>query len=67
MRMSTLGFEEAYYNTIYVGMRAEPVLDIDVVSLPGLALLKIFSWNDNQPRRGTDGSWLYRNILFHYR
>jgi len=54
MRMSTLGFEEAYYNTITVRMRADPVLDIDFVSLPGLTLLKMISWNDNPPERSPD-------------
>jgi predicted nucleotidyltransferase len=54
MRMSTLGFEEAYHNTITVRIRAEPALDIVFVSLPGLALLKMISWNDNPPARGPD-------------
>jgi predicted nucleotidyltransferase len=54
MKMSTLGFEEAYQNTITVRMRADPILDIVFVSLPGLALLKMISWNDNPPERGTD-------------
>jgi predicted nucleotidyltransferase len=55
MRMSTLGFEEAYHNTITVRMHVvDPALDINFVSLPGLALLKIVSWNDDQLRRGTD-------------
>jgi predicted nucleotidyltransferase len=52
--MSTLGFEEAYHNSITVRMRTDPVLDIKFVSLPGLALLKIISWNDNHPRRDKD-------------
>jgi len=52
--MSTLGFEEAYHNSIAVRMRADPVLDIQFVSLPGLALLKIISWNDNQLRSNKD-------------
>jgi predicted nucleotidyltransferase len=54
MKMSTLGFEEAYQNTITVRMRADPALDIQFVSLPGLALLKMISWNDNPPERGPD-------------
>jgi len=52
--MSTLGFEKAYHNSIAVRMRADPVLDIQFVSLPGLALLKIISWSDNQLRSGKD-------------
>jgi len=52
--MSTLGFEEAYNNSITVRMRTNPVLDIKFVSLSGLALLKIISWNDNKLRSHKD-------------
>jgi predicted nucleotidyltransferase len=52
--MSTLGFEETYHNSIAVRIRANPVLDIQFVSLPGLAVLKIISWNDNQLRSDKD-------------
>jgi len=52
--MTTLGFGEAYHNSITVRMREDPVLDIQFVSLAGLALLKIISWNDNKLRRGKD-------------
>ena len=54
VEMSTLGFEEASQNTIIVRMRAEPVLDINFVSLVGLAILKIISWSDNMARRNKD-------------
>ena len=54
VKMSTLGFEETSQNTIIVRMRAEPVLDINFVSLAGLAILKILSWNDNMARRNKD-------------
>jgi len=54
MIMSTLGFSEAYSNSINVRIKTEPVIDIQVVSLPGLALLKIISWNDNPLRRKKD-------------
>jgi predicted nucleotidyltransferase len=52
--MSTLGFDEVYVNSITVRMRSDPVLDIRFVSVPGLVLLKIISWNDNQIRSGKD-------------
>jgi predicted nucleotidyltransferase len=52
--MSTLGFEDAYQTSITVRLRARPALDIKFVSLPGLALLKIISWNDNLIRRSKD-------------
>jgi predicted nucleotidyltransferase len=52
--MRTLGFREAYKASLTVRIRAKPVLDIQFVSLPGLAILKIISWDDNHHRRGKD-------------
>jgi predicted nucleotidyltransferase len=52
--MSTLGFEDAYHTSITVRLRAKPALDVKFVSLPGLALLKIISWNKNRPRSDKD-------------
>jgi predicted nucleotidyltransferase len=52
--MSTLGFEAAYHTSISIRIRAKPALHIKFVTLPGLALLKIISWNDNHVRRGRD-------------
>lgn len=54
VEMSTLGFEEAAQHSIIVRMRTEPVLDINFVSLAGLAILKIVSWSDNMARRNKD-------------
>ncbi len=54
--MSTLGFKEAYHTSITIRIRARPALDIQFVSLPGLALLKILSWNDNRLRRRRDAN-----------
>ena len=52
--MSTLGFGAAYHTSISVRIRAKPALHIKFVSLPGLALRKRISWNDNHVRRGRD-------------
>ena len=52
--MSTVGFREAYDTSISIRIRAKPPLHIKFVSLPGLALLKIISWNDNPVRRDRD-------------
>ena len=52
--MSTLGFGAAYHTSISVRIRTKPALHIKFVSLPGLALLKIISWNENHVRRGRD-------------
>jgi predicted nucleotidyltransferase len=54
--MSTLGFKEAYHTSITIRIRAKPALEIQFVSLPGLALLKILSWNDNRLRRRRDAN-----------
>jgi predicted nucleotidyltransferase len=54
-------------------MRTEPVLDINFVSLAGLAILKIVSWNDNMARRNKDAKDLlllmskYLNVGNHER
>lgn len=52
--MSTLGFEEVYKDSITIRMRSNPVLDVPFASLPGLALLKLISWNDDQIRSSKD-------------
>jgi len=54
--MSTVGFKEAYQASIRVRLRANPILDIDFVSLPGLAVLKIISWEENKVRRKKDAN-----------
>lgn len=66
IEMSTLGFKEAYDASITVRLRAKPILDIQFASLPGLALMKIISWNDRYPSRSWDAkdlSFLMRNYL----
>jgi len=52
--MSTEGFEETYQTSIIIKMKAKPLLEIQSVSLAGLAILKIISWNDNPVRGDRD-------------
>jgi len=52
--MSTAGFEETHQTSIIIKMRAKPLLEIQSVSLAGLAILKIISWNDNPVRGDRD-------------
>jgi predicted nucleotidyltransferase len=52
--MSTLGFEEVYNDSIMIRIRSNPALEIPFASLPGLALLKIISWNEDQIRSSKD-------------
>lgn len=52
--MSVLGFEEAYKYSITVRLRSTPELDINLPTLPGLALMKVISWKDEYPQRKKD-------------
>lgn len=52
--MSTEGFEETHQTSITIKMRVKPLLEIQSVSLAGLAILKIISWNDNPVLRDRD-------------
>lgn len=65
--MSVLGFEDAYENTLITRLRAEPVLDINVASLPGLVVLKLISWKDRSSGNDRDASDLAHIIKNYYR
>lgn len=52
--MTMLGFEEAYEDSITVRLSSEPVLDIKLPTLSGLALMKIVSWNERYPEGKKD-------------
>jgi predicted nucleotidyltransferase len=54
--LSVAGFQESYQHAVSVLVRAEPDLIVKVVSLAGLAILKLVSWNDNIERRGKDAA-----------
>lgn len=53
-RMSVAGFEECYRHSIPIQLSKNPDLVIQVVSLAGLAILKLISWNDSTERRSKD-------------
>lgn len=59
IRMSIVGFQECYEHAISVRLSSNPELRVKVVSLAGLALLKIISWNDNPVRRRKDSADLF--------
>ncbi len=65
--MSVIGFEDAYENTLITRLRAEPVLDIKVASLPGLVVLKLISWKDRSSGKDRDASDLAHIIKNYYR
>jgi len=57
--MSVLGFKECYRHTETVLLGQNPELIEEVVSLAGLAILKLVSWDDNMERRGKDAHDLF--------
>lgn len=59
VKMSVAGFQECYQHAVSVRVRAKPDLLVNVVSLAGLAILKLVSWNDNIERRGKDAVDLF--------
>jgi predicted nucleotidyltransferase len=54
VRMSTVGFEDAYRAALAVRVRANPLLDIFVASTPGLTIMKLVSWADRPQDRSRD-------------
>ena len=44
--MSVIGFADAYENSLTVRLRAKPILEVKVASIPGLVILKLISWKD---------------------
>jgi predicted nucleotidyltransferase len=54
--MSILGFEEAFRHSQTVRLSSNPKLDIKIVTLSGLAAMKIISWKDRYPERDRDAS-----------
>ncbi len=50
--MTTLGFEEAYQNSLTV--RLGKNLEVRIPLIPGLTALKLISWEDNYPDRKRD-------------
>jgi predicted nucleotidyltransferase len=47
--LNLLGFEEAFENSIPVKISSDPELVVNVASVVGLVLLKLFAWNDRRP------------------
>ncbi len=52
--MSIMGFQEAYDYGITVRLSDGPVLDVKVPTIPGMAMMKLISWNDRYPERPKD-------------
>lgn len=54
--MHIIGFEEAFANSQTLRLRDDPILDVNVVTLAGLAFMKIISWKDGFPNRRKDAN-----------
>jgi predicted nucleotidyltransferase len=52
--MQVIGFEEAFENSQTLRLRDNPILEIKIVTLAGLAVMKIISWGDVYPHRKKD-------------
>jgi predicted nucleotidyltransferase len=52
--MSVLGFQEAYDHAISVRLSSDPLLEIKISTLAGLALIKLIAWHDAYPKRQKD-------------
>jgi len=52
--MNMMGFREAYQYSVMVRISAEPAMDIKLPTLPGLALMKLISWDEKYPERKKD-------------
>jgi len=63
--MCIIGFGEAFANSQILRLRDDPILEIKVVKLAGLAVMKIISWDDGYPNRKKDASDLAL-IMRHY-
>jgi predicted nucleotidyltransferase len=56
IKMSVTGFWECFQRAVQVKISDKPELSINVVSLAGLTILKLISWDDNSDRRQKDAS-----------
>ena len=66
IKMSVTGFQECFQHAVQVKISDKPKLSVSVVSLAGLAILKLVSWDDNSARRQKDASdlvFIVRNYL----
>ena len=59
IKMSVTGFRECFQDAVQVKICDKPKLSVNVVSLAGLTILKLISWDENGDRRQKDASDLF--------
>ncbi len=52
--MGTHGYQEAYESSVTVRISEKPDITVKVASLPGLAVMKLISWDERYPERQRD-------------
>lgn len=62
IEMSITGFQECYKSAIFVQVGSSPDLVVKVVSLAGLAILKMIAWEADIERRSKDAADLFTII-----
>jgi predicted nucleotidyltransferase len=65
IRMNLSGFQECFKHAVSMKLSSNPELIVKMVSLAGLAILKLISWDDNPERRSKDAPDLFL-IMRHY-
>ena len=63
--MNIMGFKEAYECGMNIRLSNVPLLDVKVPTIPGMALMKVISWNDRYPERSKDADDLLF-LMEHY-
>lgn len=58
-KMSVVGFRECYQHVVQIKISDKAEVAINVVSLAGLTILKLISWDENSDRRHKDASDLF--------
>lgn len=55
-KVTVIGFNEVYNFTECLKLSEDPKLEMNIVSLPGLVILKLFSWDEKYPERKHDAT-----------
>ena len=54
IKMSAIGFDEAYRTTLFIRFRNDPVLDIHVITPAALVILKLMAWKERRHQNNKD-------------